>query len=106
MPGIYKYVLSSAFILGLLGTGVVLAHRSFPHSPANAKRNAPPGQSGPTFTVEESDLHKPVTLIAYGDMRFTDAANTLIEMRGPRCGRLLKVFRMSDHQPLGTQRLR
>jgi hypothetical protein len=96
MPGIYKYVLSSAFILGLLGTGVVLAHRSFPHSPANAKRNAPPGQSGPTFTVEESDLHKPVTLIAYGDMRFTDPANR--EATNPDARQAL-VARIAKEKP-------
>jgi hypothetical protein len=33
-------------------------------------------QPGPTFTVPESDLKRPVTFIAYGDMRFTDPKNT------------------------------
>lgn len=32
--------------------------------------------SGPTFRVLQSDLHEPVSVIAYGDMRFTDPANT------------------------------
>lgn len=31
---------------------------------------------GPTFTVAQADLHTPVTVIAYGDMRFTDPSNT------------------------------
>ncbi|MDP9115140.1 MAG: metallophosphoesterase [Acidobacteriota bacterium] len=30
----------------------------------------------PTFRVEERDLHGPLTLIAYGDQRFTDPADT------------------------------
>jgi acid phosphatase type 7 len=32
--------------------------------------------AGPTFTVSQSDLHEPVSVIAYGDMRFTDPGNT------------------------------
>jgi Calcineurin-like phosphoesterase len=31
---------------------------------------------GPTFTVPEADLSKPVTVISYGDTRFTDPSNT------------------------------
>jgi acid phosphatase type 7 len=31
---------------------------------------------GPTFTVPQADLRTPVTVIAYGDMRFTDPSNT------------------------------
>src|SRR5579863_5290637 len=30
----------------------------------------------PTFRIEERDLRNPLTLIAYGDQRFTDPANT------------------------------
>jgi acid phosphatase type 7 len=37
---------------------------------------APQVPSGPTFTVAPSNLHTPLTLIAYGDMRFTDPSNT------------------------------
>jgi hypothetical protein len=41
-------------------------------APAN-----PTGElSGPTFTVPEQDVHMPTTVIAYGDMRFTDPSNT------------------------------
>lgn len=32
--------------------------------------------AGPTFTVAQADLHTPVSVIAYGDMRFTDPSNT------------------------------
>jgi hypothetical protein len=31
--------------------------------------------SGPTFSINEQDLNSPLTVIAYGDMRFTDPAN-------------------------------
>lgn len=40
-----------------------------------AARNADP-PPGPTFMVAQADLHTPVTVIAYGDMRFTDPSNT------------------------------
>jgi len=32
-------------------------------------------QPEPTFIVRETDLQKPITVIAYGDMRFTDPSN-------------------------------
>jgi hypothetical protein len=38
-------------------------------------KNAPGPQASATFTVHEGDLHKPVTIVAYGDMRFTDPVN-------------------------------
>jgi Calcineurin-like phosphoesterase len=31
---------------------------------------------GPTFTVSQASLRAPITVIAYGDMRFTDPSNT------------------------------
>src|SRR5260370_25994047 len=33
-------------------------------------------QPGPTFVVPESQLSHPLTVITYGDTRFTDPANT------------------------------
>ena len=33
-------------------------------------------QPGPTFRIADVELSRPVTFIAYGDMRFTDPANT------------------------------
>jgi len=38
-------------------------------------KNTPLPQTSATFTVGEGDLHKPLTVVAYGDMRFTDPAN-------------------------------
>ena len=75
MPGIYKHALSVIVAFGLLGMGGVFFHMGSTHFPANAQKSALLSQPGPTFTVDEVDLHKPVTLIAYGDMRFTDPAN-------------------------------
>jgi hypothetical protein len=42
--------------------------------PEPAPRDAPPDAQA-TFTVPDSALHQPLTLVAYGDMRFTDPAN-------------------------------
>jgi acid phosphatase type 7 len=43
--------------------------------PQNAAANIPLDQSGPTFVIDDQDLHTPLTVVAYGDMRFTDPAN-------------------------------
>jgi hypothetical protein len=55
--------------------GDVPAQVNVTKSPVNLQRSAPLRQTGPTFTLDEADLHRPVTLIAYGDTRFTDAKN-------------------------------
>jgi hypothetical protein len=39
------------------------------------QKNAPPPLTSATFTVDEGDLQKPLTVVVYGDMRFTDPAN-------------------------------
>jgi hypothetical protein len=75
MPLARRYRLPIAIALSLAGMGYVLAHIRSLHFPAKAQKNALLSQPGPTFTVDEAALHKPVTLIAYGDMRFTDPAN-------------------------------
>lgn len=96
LPGIYRYVLSSILALGLLGARDVLAHRNFPEDSASAKKSAPPSQGGPTFSVDDGDLHKPVTLVAYGDLRFTDPANQ--EATNPAARRAL-VARIAQEKP-------
>src|ERR1700730_7182621 len=52
--------------------GQIRGQTSIPLSGAGTVAGAP---SGPTFTVNERDLHSPPTVVAYGDMRFTDPAN-------------------------------
>jgi hypothetical protein len=38
-------------------------------------QTAPSNKSGPTFTIKDSEIHLPVTLILYGDQRFMDPKN-------------------------------
>lgn len=52
--------------------------------------------SGPTFTVSQQDLHAPLTVIAYGDMRFTDPAN--VTATNPAARRAL-VQRIAAEKP-------
>jgi hypothetical protein len=58
---------------------------------------APPVSTrpGPTFTVAEKDLPKKLTLIEYGDMRFTDPAN--VTDANPAARKLLVDKIASEH---------
>ena len=47
-------------------------------SQTDAQTSVQSRQPGPTFVVRESDLQKPTTVIAYGDMRFTDPSNVKV----------------------------
>jgi acid phosphatase type 7 len=87
MPRIYRYVLPVTIAFSLLASI---------DSPAGAQKTAPLNQTGPTFTVDEADLYKPVTLIAYGDMRFTDPANH--EATNPAARQAL-VARIASEKP-------
>ena len=42
---------------------------------SNPSKNVLPVETSATFVVDEHNLRKPLTLIVYGDMRFTDPAN-------------------------------
>jgi hypothetical protein len=72
MPTINSRLLGGAFgtltllVLPMLGACTW-------NAPASA--GAANGASPATFFVVERDLRRPLTLIAYGDMRFTDPAN-------------------------------
>lgn len=66
------FVLVSA---GMVPTALrAIAHPHDDESTANAKADALllPDSSKPTFTLDDAALKKPVTVIAYGDMRFTN----------------------------------
>lgn len=54
------------------------------HAPAAAPSPA-------TFSVAEQDLHQPLTLIAYGDMRFTDPANVTATNPAARQALIAKI---------------
>ena len=53
-------------------------------------------EPGPTFRVPESELEVPLTFIAYGDMRFTDSANTT--STNPRIRKWL-VDKIAEQRP-------
>src|SRR5690349_12064957 len=51
--------------------------QSSPSQP-DTQRPVQSSQRGPTFVVRETELQKPTTVIAYGDMRFTDPSNVKV----------------------------
>jgi acid phosphatase type 7 len=53
-------------------------------------------QAGPTFRIGDEELKSPVTFIVYGDMRFTDPANT--EATKPRVRKWL-VQKIAEEAP-------
>ncbi|MGI8960141.1 MAG: metallophosphoesterase family protein [Bryobacteraceae bacterium] len=53
-------------------------------------------EPGPTFRINDSELAEPLTFITYGDMRFTDLANTTAS--NPRVRRWL-VTRIAEERP-------
>jgi acid phosphatase type 7 len=59
--------------LSLVCAAIGLAQSSA--SQTDTQRSVQSSRPGPTFVVREIDLQKPTTVIAYGDMRFTDASN-------------------------------
>jgi acid phosphatase type 7 len=60
---------------GLWIAGAAASHSRVRGTQTGAATTGAPDQSGPTFTINERDLHAPPTVVAYGDMRFTDPAN-------------------------------
>jgi len=62
-------------VLGSVGLFVICAGMGLARTGASqkdAQRSVQSSQSKPTFVVREADLQNPATVIAYGDMRFTD----------------------------------
>jgi len=74
----------------------ILARRSVP---AQDKRAAPDAgvwsEPGATFSVPDSQLPKNLSMIVYGDMRFTDPSNT--KVANPQARRLLVDKVASEH---------
>jgi hypothetical protein len=67
-------------------------------APAQSNQAAPRGVSGDAgaaFSVPDGDLPKVLTLIVYGDMRFTDPLNT--KVANPQARRLLVEKVASEH---------
>jgi hypothetical protein len=68
-------------------------------APARDGRASPDGpslsQPGATFSVPDSDLPRKLSIIVYGDMRFTDPSNTTVA--NPQARRLLVEKVASEH---------
>lgn len=62
----------AALCFACAGVGLARSH----DLPAGSAQPAQSSLSGPTFTVAGAALRKPVTVIDYGDVRFTDPSNT------------------------------
>jgi hypothetical protein len=75
------------FATVLMGCASVVAAAQ-PAPPVNTK-------PGPTFTVDQKDLPSRLTLIEYGDMRFTDPANIIDA--NPAARKLLVAKIASEH---------
>jgi hypothetical protein len=91
-----RYVLQAAIVFGVFAMCTALAQNQSIDSPVSIQEKAPLSQPGPTFTVGEDDLHNPVTVIAYGDMRFTDPTN--VTATDPTVRRAL-VARIAEEKP-------
>lgn len=76
-------------------TGLLLAAGGCAWSGRPAEAPASPA----TFTVDAGNLHQPLTLIAYGDMRFTDPAN--ITATNPKARQAL-IARIAEEHPDGV----
>jgi Calcineurin-like phosphoesterase len=74
------------------GTGSARGREAQSGTAAKAAANRP----GPTFRVPESELRKPVTVVAYGDMRFTDPSN--VTATNPEARQAL-VRRIAEEKP-------
>ncbi len=59
---------------------------------------AAPAASPATFSVAQKDLHQPLSLIAYGDMRFTDPAN--VTATNPKARQAL-IAKIAEERPDG-----
>lgn len=55
----------------------------------------PLSKQGPTFKVDDKDLHKQLSVIAYGDIRFTDPAN--VTVTNPAARRALIANVVAEH---------
>jgi hypothetical protein len=72
---ILTYLLRAACVFILSLGGVVLTLGQSSGLRADIPAGVASNQRGPTFIVNQSDLHLPVTVIAYGDVRFTDPSD-------------------------------
>ena len=65
-------------------------------SQSDTGKNVAADAAGPTFSVSQEELHVPATVVAYGDMRFTDPSN--ITATNPAARKAL-VRRIGEEHP-------
>jgi hypothetical protein len=82
--------------LALLGACLIGAQQSDALDPAGGATPFGVAAAATTFRVPEADLPNPLTIIAYGDMRFTDPSRTMAS-RPP--ARQALVARIADEHP-------
>jgi acid phosphatase type 7 len=85
----------------LLATGLSFAGAGASHShpdvqQAGGTSTAGVDQPGPTFVINEQDIHAPLTVVVYGDMRFTDPVN--VSATNPAARRSL-IQRIVEEKP-------
>jgi hypothetical protein len=85
----------------LIAAGLFFASAAIMYGQADHPQNgrgtiAARDPSAPTFTINDQDLHSPLTLVAYGDMRFTDPTN--VTATNPAARRAL-VQRVAEEKP-------
>jgi hypothetical protein len=87
-----------SFIASVLLACVAAAGLAWPSAAGDARKLPDASvlsQSGPTFTVADSQLPQKLSIIVYGDMRFTDPSNT--KVANPRARQLLVDKVASEH---------
>jgi calcineurin-like phosphoesterase family protein len=85
-------LIAASLLVVSFAAGLGLAGRS----QSGAVAPVVPDGPGPTFVVNDQDLRMPLTVIAYGDMRFTDPAN--VTATNPTARRAL-VRRVLEEKP-------
>ena len=83
-------------VAGLSFAGVKASRGQVRASQSDPSKNVAADAAGPTFSVRQEDLHVPATVVAYGDMRFTDPSN--ITATNPAARKAL-VRRIGEEHP-------
>jgi len=93
-----RHTFASMFLIaaGLLLVGAGARQGQGRSSQTRAATSAAPGDPSPTFVINEQDLHSPPTVIAFGDIRFTDPAN--VTATNPTARRAL-IQRVLEERP-------
>jgi hypothetical protein len=94
----FIYVMKNAFLFIITTAALLGQAAAAPQSrdPASLPTAGLLSKPGPTFRIKDNQLGVPLTFITYGDMRFTDPANTTAT--NPKVRRWL-VNRIAEERP-------